>query len=233
MKRMEVIIAFCILLMGFMLVWLKLLDDRVTRLENDIQSLERNWKEIAENQSNVIHNQQLLMKKQNRIIDDLEMIVRDLEGRDEDGVGVDIAEETKMEAIERIVKRECERYDIEPSVIMAMIEVESNFDSQAVGVADDTGLMQIIPDTARWVARELKYGSYDMKNPEDNLIFGIFYFAGCMLEAGYNVDSAGDTLPLALGIYNRGPKATAYYKENNNFINDYHEKVMNLVSKYK
>lgn len=44
----------------------------------------------------------------------------------------------------------CETYDIPPSLVFAVIRVESNFDPDALSDAGAQGLMQITPDTYAW-----------------------------------------------------------------------------------
>lgn len=44
----------------------------------------------------------------------------------------------------------CEAYDLPPSLVYAIIRVESNFDPEATSGADARGLMQITPATYRW-----------------------------------------------------------------------------------
>ena len=39
------------------------------------------------------------------------------------------------------------KFNIKPSLILAMIELESNFDQYCVGAAEDRGYLQIIPGT--------------------------------------------------------------------------------------
>jgi soluble lytic murein transglycosylase len=84
------------------------------------------------------------------------------------------------------------KYGIEPSLIKALITVESNWDSSAVSKKGAIGLMQIMPATAT-----------DMKiiNPYD---------PGQNIEAGtrylrFMLDRFKGNLNLALAAYNAGP----------------------------
>lgn len=84
------------------------------------------------------------------------------------------------------------KYDIEPSLIKAMIKVESNWDSSAVSKKGAIGLMQLMPSTAT-----------DMRiiNPYD---------PGQNIEAGtrylrFLLDRFNGNLDLALAAYNAGP----------------------------
>lgn len=69
------------------------------------------------------------------------------------------------EVIERIAKK----YQIDPSLIRALIKVESDFDPYAVSVSGAQGLMQLMPDTAR------RMDVNDSFSPEDNIEGGAKY----------------------------------------------------------
>ncbi|CAN5628264.1 hypothetical protein BH10BDE1_BH10BDE1_10000 [soil metagenome] len=43
-------------------------------------------------------------------------------------------------------------YDVDPFLLLSMIEVESRYHADAVGLHGEIGLMQIKPSTARWIA---------------------------------------------------------------------------------
>ena len=63
-----------------------------------------------------------------------------------------------------------------------------------------TGLMQLMPATARWVARQIPVQPYrqDMLvEPETNILMGTYYFRRVLDELGHPV--------LAAAAYNAGP----------------------------
>jgi len=70
-----------------------------------------------------------------------------------------------------------EKYNIDVSLIYAIIKTESNFDAKAVSPSNARGLMQIIPSTAKWIASELNidYNDEILFNSETNINFGCFY----------------------------------------------------------
>lgn len=93
------------------------------------------------------------------------------------------------------------RYDLPPHLVYAMIREESRFDRNAVSRAGAVGLMQLMPETGRYVARELEipnWGDEHLLDPEVNLAFGIWY-ASSLMEI-----SDGDYLRM-LAAYNAGP----------------------------
>lgn len=65
-------------------------------------------------------------------------------------------------------------YDVPPELAACIVRNESRWDSELVSEANDTGLFQIIPDTAAWAADKLGYQSYDMTDPIQNADFGVY-----------------------------------------------------------
>ena len=86
-------------------------------------------------------------------------------------------------------------------LILAIIRQESEFDARANSHVGAQGLMQIMPGTAKLVARNLKttYSKSLLKNdPSYNIKLGTYYF-NSLLE-----DYDG-VFPFAIGAYNAGP----------------------------
>lgn len=70
----------------------------------------------------------------------------------------------------------CERYELDPIFVYAVIKTESNFDERAQSSAGAKGLMQITEPTATYIANARKIDRYDLFSVEDNLDFGCWYF---------------------------------------------------------
>ena len=90
-----------------------------------------------------------------------------------------------------LVHMEAKRVELPPELILAVIEVESNFDRYAVSVAGALGLMQIMPFWLDEIGR-----------PDDNLLHtdtNLRY--GCTILRFYYDKENGD-LRRALGRYN-------------------------------
>ena len=90
-----------------------------------------------------------------------------------------------------LVHMEAARVNLPPELILAVIEVESNFDRYAVSVAGALGLMQIMPF---WID--------EIGRPDDNLLHtntNLRY--GCTILRFYYDKENGD-LRRALGRYN-------------------------------
>ena len=91
----------------------------------------------------------------------------------------------------RLVHREAQRAGLQPELVLAVIDVESNFDRYAVSVAGALGLMQIMPFWREEIGR-----------PGDNLMrvaTNLRY--GCTILKFY-LDKENGDLRRALGRYN-------------------------------
>lgn len=82
-------------------------------------------------------------------------------------------------------------------LVEAVIKQESAGNPKAVSPVGALGLMQIMPDTAKEIAKELGIEKYDLKDPETNVKFGTYYLTKKLKEF------KGD-LNLALAAYNAG-----------------------------
>ena len=90
--------------------------------------------------------------------------------------------------------------DVDPFLVTAVIRVESRFRPEAVSPKGARGLMQVMPDTGKWIAAELRMREYDLEmlsDPSTNLKLGTWYLAFLRQEYG------GD-LVLTLAAYNAG-----------------------------
>lgn len=88
-------------------------------------------------------------------------------------------------------------YRLDPYFICALIHAESRFDLDAVSEDHAQGLMQVMPETAEWIAEKLDMADYDLKDPETNIRFGCWYLH--FLE-----DKFGGDVQLTLAAYNAG-----------------------------
>ena len=75
------------------------------------------------------------------------------------------------------------QYNLDPSLVSAVIYEESRFDPHAVSDRDAIGLMQILPDTASYISSKIQDSSLDSKLsgmlqfPETNIRYGCFYLS--------------------------------------------------------
>lgn len=71
----------------------------------------------------------------------------------------------------------CNEQNVSKSLVYAIVKAESNFDPKALSNKGAVGLMQLMPDTALFVAQKQNITNFDLTNPKDNLMLGICYIA--------------------------------------------------------
>jgi soluble lytic murein transglycosylase len=101
---------------------------------------------------------------------------------------------------EEPIRAEAARYDLDPALVAAVINTESGFAPDSRSGAGAVGLMQVLPDTARFIARQPDRPSPSperLAEPEVNIAYGARYLR-------YLIDRYG-TVGLALAAYNGGP----------------------------
>ena len=77
----------------------------------------------------------------------------------------------------KLVDTYAKKYDINTSVIYALIRSESFFDKEIVSSAGAVGLTQLMGPTAGEIAQKLKLKEYELTDPETNIMFGIYYLS--------------------------------------------------------
>jgi soluble lytic murein transglycosylase len=92
------------------------------------------------------------------------------------------------------------RLGVEPALALAISRQESEFDPHAQSPANAHGLMQLLPDTARHIARknDLPYDAHSLDDPEQNLTLGSAYLG--QIIRGFN-----GSYILGIASYNAGP----------------------------
>ncbi len=112
-----------------------------------------------------------------------------------------IADPAERDALLTRLYQEAHLAGLPPSLVLALIEVESAFKQEAVSTAGAVGLMQIMPF---WVA-ELGLPMDDLTHPDRNLRYG------CTILAHYLAVEGGD-FTRALARYN-GSQGKTWYPE--------------------
>jgi soluble lytic murein transglycosylase-like protein len=103
--------------------------------------------------------------------------------------------------VSRAISEEARRAGYDPLLILAIIDVESDFDPEAVSSRGARGLMQILPVTLHWFAEKqgLRLTREEMAaDPALCVRLGIRYLRSLQ-------DRFGGDLPTALMAYNAGP----------------------------
>jgi soluble lytic murein transglycosylase-like protein len=97
-----------------------------------------------------------------------------------------------------IISHYAEDLNVDPVLVKAVIQVESNFDPQCVSRRGARGLMQLMPETAR------RFGVQQVHDPEDNIRGGVKYLA-------FLLKFFSNDLSRALAAYNAGENAVLKY----------------------
>lgn len=124
--------------------------------------------------------------------------------------------------IDRLVGANAATWNVDPSLIKAIIANESGFDANATSKAGAQGLMQLMPETAAGL------GVSDSYDPSQNVSGGTRYIRGLLDRFGGNTE-------LAVAAYNAGPGAVEHYggvppySETQNYV----QNVLASYEKYK
>jgi soluble lytic murein transglycosylase-like protein len=105
----------------------------------------------------------------------------------------------RRSSYDSFIERYAAQYQVDPVLVRAVIQVESDFNPRCVSNKGARGLMQLMPETAR------QYGVRNMFDPEDNIRGGIHNLAD--LLARYRGD-----LHRVLAAYNAGDGAVSKYR---------------------
>ena len=109
---------------------------------------------------------------------------------------------TDQEEVEvaRLIYAESKKYECDPSLVLALIMVESSFYSKAISSKGAKGLMQLRPFVAKALAQEVGI-AWDEEavifDPEVNIRLGLYYLSQLILQF--------KDLKIALAAYNFGP----------------------------
>lgn len=115
------------------------------------------------------------------------------------------------EEISNIISKISAKHGVNEKLVRALIKQESGFNPSVVSKAGATGLMQLMPQTAK------SLGVIDAKDPIQNVDGGVRYLKSMMKKYNGN-------LILALAAYNAGPGAVDKYggvppyKETQNYV---------------
>lgn len=124
---------------------------------------------------------------------------------------------------DQIVDKVSRAYGLESALLHAVISVESRYDPKAVSRKGATGLMQLMPQTAK------RYGVADAFDPRQNLDGGARYLRDLLRMFNNNTS-------LALAAYNAGEHAVMKhgnrippYRETLNYV----PRVLDLYQRYR
>lgn len=140
-----------------------------------------------------------------------------------------------------LIQKYSQEYQLDPYLVTAVIYVESSWSTEAVSHKGALGLMQLMPDTAEWIAGKLgeEYDQDLVCEPDTNIRYGCWYLR-------FLLDRFPETA-TALAAYNAGRNRVSSWLEDSRYSSDgelltdipypetdqYVEKVQRAYEKYK
>tara|TARA_B100001123_G_scaffold448639_1_gene610611 strand:+ start:1986 stop:4481 length:2496 start_codon:yes stop_codon:yes gene_type:complete len=101
------------------------------------------------------------------------------------------------------------QYGVDPLIVASLIRQESLYQGEVTSSAYAQGLMQIIPPTGEYIARQLRWPNYqtkDLYRPHINVAFGVYY-----LDEQLGIFNGNKY--AALSAYNAGPGNTSIWNK--------------------
>lgn len=109
--------------------------------------------------------------------------------------------ERELGVLAETIVTESRRHGLDPSLVLAVMHVESRYDTFAVSHKDALGLMQILPSTGAWLAPQAGVewlGPHTLFDPIANVRLGVAYLRQLL-------DRYDGKVATALAAYNWGP----------------------------
>lgn len=129
----------------------------------------------------------------------------------------------KISDYDAIISQTSQKYNVDSTLVKAVIKAESNFNHKAVSPVGARGLMQLMPATAA----SLQVA--DSFHPESNIDGGVRYLR-------YLTNLFNGNLPLVLAAYNAGENTVMRYnnsippyKETRNYV----KRVLHYIEQYR
>ena len=119
-----------------------------------------------------------------------------------------------------LIDEACAKYEVDPNLVKAVIQVESAYRTNALSRAGAVGLMQLMPGTAE------RFGVKQIYDPNENIHGGVQYLR-------FLLDLFKNDLTLAVAAYNAGEGAVQRFKGIPRYkeTQDYVRKVLTLYGK--
>ncbi|ARV61901.1 tail length tape measure protein [Nostocales cyanobacterium HT-58-2] len=102
------------------------------------------------------------------------------------------------------IEKWSQKRQLNPLLVTALIRQESQFEPKVHSTAGAVGLMQVLPNTAKWISPQIKSDiksdsqKINLENPNDNIMLGTWYL-------DHTHDQYGNNSLLAIASYNAGP----------------------------
>jgi soluble lytic murein transglycosylase len=112
---------------------------------------------------------------------------------------------------ESSIRRWSAKAGLDPMLVAGLIRQESAFEAEARSGANAVGVMQLLPQTARLLAKsaKIRYSRAQLTNPDYNIRLGTAYLAGLQKQFG--------TVEAALAAYNAGEDRVVSWTAGQNY----------------
>lgn len=136
--------------------------------------------------------------------------------------------------LSEVILEESLKRKLDPMLVLAVIEVESRFQYAAISPMGARGIMQIMPDTGKFLTdsagheigiQPVAYRPEALDDPVFNIRLGVYYL--------HDLKKQFHNLNLALTAYNAGPRELQNRLENNQeFSQEYATLVFEAYTRY-
>jgi soluble lytic murein transglycosylase len=187
----------------------------------------------SEREARVAHARELLGNRYNRSVvrtgEDLEVVNKLVYQWTHDSLPESYKKDYKKVA--QTIIDESLKYGFDPIFVMSVISHESRFKPTTIGSFGEIGLMQLRPQTAKWISKKLNLDysgkKKDLKNPETNIRLGTAYLS--YLRGHFDSQAR-----LYLAAYNMGQGNVASALDRHIWPKEYASHVMShYISYYK
>lgn len=107
------------------------------------------------------------------------------------------------------------KYNLDPYLVVSVIKAESDFREDAKSNREAYGLMQIVPDTAKWAAEKMDIENFNVEqlyDPKFNIAMGCWYLD--------NLNHEFNNTDLVIAAYNGGRGNVQKWLKNNKYSKD-------------
>lgn len=130
------------------------------------------------------------------------------------------------------IEKYSQEYKVDPKVVISVMKVESDFNPSAQSHTNAKGLMQIMPDTSKHIAKLLKLNpnSIDLNDPETNIQLGTYYLK-YLMNNFHNMDTVFAAYNGGFGNVNNWLKDEKYSSDGVSLKNIPAQETKNYVKK--
>ncbi len=235
-RKISIATIFFILLLSIVVTQNIHLNENIKNIEmqniDQVSQIDMMSKEMTalEDENSIIRR---VLSEEKEVADSYRQLVGDYQGDDLIAKAKEIKGNTPLDfETAFIVAKYADQFDLNVSLILSVMELESNFSQYEVGADDDRGYMQIIPATEKWLAEEfgekigVEYNPDRIFESEYNIGLATIYIS--LLQKAY-----GNDYDRILSEYNRGPyNLKRYYEENNTYETTYSRVILTKEQKY-